>query len=115
MRELLRLALTEWSGGPWEDREALKAGFVAHNDKVRKLVPAERFLEFSPSQGWGPLCQFLRKDIPNEPFPYINQGNHSKNIFFTAIVVRLVNSYWIHALGLSGVMLALVWKLVWKW
>lgn len=109
MRELLRLALIDWSGGRWEDREALKAGFVAHNNNIRRLVPSEILLEFSPKQGWAPLCEFLGKEIPNEPFPYVNKGDHSTNIFFAAIVVRLVTSYWMHAIGLSGAVVALVW------
>ncbi|KAI1263580.1 hypothetical protein F5Y18DRAFT_428854 [Xylariaceae sp. FL1019] len=30
-------------------------------------------LEFRPQQGWGPLCGFLGKDMPDEPFPRLNE------------------------------------------
>jgi hypothetical protein len=24
--------------------------------------------------GWAPLCEFLGKPVPNEPFPHLNEG-----------------------------------------
>ncbi|KAJ7732175.1 P-loop containing nucleoside triphosphate hydrolase protein [Mycena metata] len=54
-----------WRG----DAELCKARFTAHYDYVRSLVPAERLLDFNVKEGWGPLCSFLGKEIPDEPFP----------------------------------------------
>lgn len=34
--------------------------------------------DWSKSDGWGPLCKFLEKEIPSKPFPHANQGNYSK-------------------------------------
>ena len=31
-------------------------------------------------QGWGPLCHFLGKEIPQVPFPCENQANSAHNI-----------------------------------
>ena len=31
-----------------------------------------RLLVFEASQGWGPLCTFLGKPIPDEPYPQRN-------------------------------------------
>lgn len=45
--------------------------FRRQNDLVRKLM-ADRpgdFLEYNINQGWGPLCQFLGKEVPQEEFP----------------------------------------------
>ncbi|KAJ7732142.1 putative NAD dependent epimerase/dehydratase [Mycena metata] len=54
----------------WQGDEGLcKARFAAHYDYVRSLVPAERLLEFDVKEGWGPLCSFLGKETPDEPFP----------------------------------------------
>ncbi|KAJ7722514.1 P-loop containing nucleoside triphosphate hydrolase protein, partial [Mycena metata] len=54
----------------WKDDEELcKARFMAHYDYVRSLVPPGRLLEFDVKQGWAPLCRFLGKKIPDEPFP----------------------------------------------
>lgn len=32
-------------------------------------LPRERLLEWSAPDGWEPLCEFLSKEVPNEPFP----------------------------------------------
>lgn len=39
---------------------------------IRGLVPKERLLEWSVEDGWAPLCNFLGKPIPEEPFPHAN-------------------------------------------
>ena len=56
-----------------------KGCFVRHNDLVRTLAKAEvgegkkgRFLEFEAKQGWGPLCEFLGKEVPEEAYPRTN-------------------------------------------
>ena len=41
---------------------------------IRGLVPKERLLEWSAEDGWEPLCKFLGKEVPNEPFPRINDA-----------------------------------------
>ncbi|KAF7923861.1 uncharacterized protein EAE98_007679 [Botrytis deweyae] len=56
-RQLLIIALTDWSDGEPEDCKALRAGFIAHNEKIRRLAGG-RLLEFSPKDGWEPLCNF---------------------------------------------------------
>lgn len=39
---------------------------------IRGLVPKERLLEWSVEDGWEPLCSFLGKPVPGEPFPHVN-------------------------------------------
>lgn len=39
---------------------------------VRGLVLKERLLEWSVEDGWAPLCKFLGKPVPDEPFPHVN-------------------------------------------
>lgn len=39
---------------------------------VRGLVPKERLLEWTVEDGWEPLCAFLEKPVPDEPFPHVN-------------------------------------------
>lgn len=52
--------------------------YDVHNDHVRKNVPSKQMLEFDVSQGWGPLCEFLGKPIPDEPFPHVNDSQTMK-------------------------------------
>jgi hypothetical protein len=56
----------------WRDRETAIAAYEAHNAKVRASVPSDRFVEWRPGDGWGPLCAALGMAVPAEPFPHLN-------------------------------------------
>ncbi|KAI9372876.1 P-loop containing nucleoside triphosphate hydrolase protein [Aspergillus egyptiacus] len=43
-----------------------------HCNMVRGMVPRDNLLEWSVEDGWEPLCKFLDKPIPNQPFPRTN-------------------------------------------
>ena len=40
-----------------------------HCAMVKGLVPRERLLEWGPEDGWGSLCEFLGKKMPDTEFP----------------------------------------------
>jgi hypothetical protein len=64
-----------WEGtfdGKVEDREHAKAVYKAHNAQVQRLCDPSRLLVFEASQGWEPLCAFLSKPAPDEPYPRSN-------------------------------------------
>jgi hypothetical protein len=68
---------TVWSGtfgGRFADREAMLELFQEHNAAVRTEIAPDRLLDFTVSQGWGPLCAFLGVPIPDAPFPRLNDG-----------------------------------------
>jgi Sulfotransferase domain len=44
----------------------------AHNEAVKRAVPAERLLVWEVADGWEPLCDFLGVDVPAEPLPHAN-------------------------------------------
>ncbi len=48
--------------------------YESHLAEVRRVVPPSRLLEFSPRDGWAPLCAFLGVPLPpeGEPFPHVN-------------------------------------------
>jgi hypothetical protein len=46
--------------------------YFAYYDRIREVVPPERRLEYRLGQGWEPLCEFLGKEIPDVPFPNVN-------------------------------------------
>lgn len=60
-----------------------KKKYREHNERVKVVVRKENLLIFNVKQGWGPLCEFLKCQIPKqEPFPRINvaQSNALKNL-----------------------------------
>ena len=58
-----------------------KEEYRKHYALVRSLAPKERLLEFKLSDGWGPLCEFLGKEVPREPFPHVNDSASNKQGF----------------------------------
>lgn len=55
-----------------ESPQQLIDAMIAHNEEVKRTVPAERLLVWEPADGWGPLCEFLEVDVPAEPLPHAN-------------------------------------------
>jgi hypothetical protein len=54
------------------DRERSIAAYRRNNAQVRATLPADRLLVFTPSDGWGPLCDFLGVPVPATDFPRSN-------------------------------------------
>lgn len=50
-------------------RETLIAEHKRFLEQVRGLVLKGRLLEWKVQDGWGPLCEFLKVEVPEEPFP----------------------------------------------
>lgn len=58
-----------------DDPTAMMDAFERHNESVRKTIPAERLLEWTPTDGWDPICSRLGLAVPSEPFPVTNTLN----------------------------------------
>ena len=89
---LLRSSLSVWTGGNWQDTSRLPTGFEAHYDQVHAAARARgrKVLEFKVQDGWDPLCQFLGKEVPSEPFPHVNEGDFIARFHVIIFWVRLV-------------------------
>ena len=58
-----------------------KDRFDWHYNQVLDNIPENRLLIYEFDMGWDPLCEFMGKDIPEEPIPQIN-----KNTMFDPII-----------------------------
>jgi hypothetical protein len=56
------------------DPSILAVAMERHNQEVRDAVPADRLLEWSPRDGWEPLCKFLEVPVPPAPVPHVNDS-----------------------------------------
>jgi hypothetical protein len=66
-----------WQGtfdGTFEDKHHAIEVFERHNAEVRRRVPKDRLLLYDVKAGWGPLCEFLGVEEPEEPFPRTNDA-----------------------------------------
>ena len=78
---------------PQFDEDALVAGMERHNAEVRSHVPARQLLEWSPVDGWGPLCEFLKRPVPAVPLPRVNDSA-AFNAGLVASAMEKLNDWW---------------------
>jgi Sulfotransferase domain len=64
-----RLVWERVFNGSFENRAEAIEVYRRWDDEVRRRVPADRLLVFDVDEGWEPLCGFLGRDVPAEPFP----------------------------------------------
>ena len=86
--EYVQLVMHLILGDSWQPFDAAKGGdgkvtaeaehvarerYEKHYADVRALVPKEKLLEWHPSEGWKPLCEFLGVQAPFvKDFPRVN-------------------------------------------
>jgi hypothetical protein len=46
--------------------------FKKYNQSVIDKCPKDKLLVFDPKDGYEPLCKFLEVELPNEPYPWVN-------------------------------------------
>lgn len=64
-----------------ELRAKARDRYRRHYADIRAAVPPERLLDFKLEEGWGPMCTFLGKEVPDMPFPKKNtKDTHIKRI-----------------------------------
>lgn len=74
---------TVWNGvfnGRFLDEKYAKQVYLDHIEAVKAHYPAERLLLHSASDGWLPLCEFLNRDLPQEPYPQVNEAQEIKRV-----------------------------------
>jgi hypothetical protein len=80
--------------------------FNRHNGEVRRRVPEGRLLVYEVKQGWGPLCEFLGVEVPDKPFPHLNDAADMRRLilmvraFSVAVPTALALAVGIAALAL---------------
>lgn len=92
-----------WSGGDLYKPEGYEKAMVAHTERVRRAIPKDQLLEFHPSQGWKPLCDFLGKNVPDGEFPNLNEAAALKTLMDSILFGRSVLVLGIWTLKLSAV------------
>jgi hypothetical protein len=52
----------------------LAEAITRYEEQVQRNIPADRLLVWSVGDGWEPLCRFLEVDVPDTPFPRLNDS-----------------------------------------
>ena len=80
--------------------------------RIRRIVPEERKLEFQLEEGWEPLCKFLRKEIPDEPFPRIHEREtwvERVYLLRRLAIRRVIRRLMPYTLAFVGVICGIAW------
>ena len=92
-----------WQGtfdGKFEDKRHAIEVFNRHNEEVRRRVPREHLLVYEVREGWGPLCEFLGVEEPDQPFPRLNDAAEMRR---RILAVRFLSVAVPAALALLGI------------
>ena len=92
-----------WQGtfdGKFEDKRHAIEVFNRHNEEVRRRVPREHLLVYEVREGWGPLCEFLDVEEPDQPFPRLNDAAEMRR---RILAVRFLSVAVPAALALLGI------------
>ncbi|MEM6703367.1 MAG: sulfotransferase family protein [Acidobacteriota bacterium] len=93
-------------GGTMPDRERSIARYQEHIEEVSAAVPPERLLSFRATDGWEPLCEFLGLEVPEQPFPRVNERREMRRrMLGMAVLGRLI------VLAAIAALAALLWSL----
>ena len=79
-----------WEGtfdGRFEDKQYAIEVFNRHNEEVRERVPKDRLLVYEVKEGWGPLCDFLGVEVPETPFPHLNDSDSFRKMFVRRLAI----------------------------
>mmetsp|Transcript_17933 Transcript_17933/g.24905 ORF Transcript_17933/g.24905 Transcript_17933/m.24905 type:complete len:289 (+) Transcript_17933:86-952(+) len=66
------------NGSLAKGKDAAIAEYNRRIEDTKRIVPPEQLLIFKATDGWEPLCKFLDKPIPDEPYPRTNDKNEMK-------------------------------------
>jgi hypothetical protein len=63
-----------------------------HNERVKRICQERKIdlLEWQPSDGWEPICKYLGKPVPDEPFPVTNDTTMMKILMWFATIRGLL-------------------------
>lgn len=61
---------------PSDSEESPADALLKFEEQVKLRVPSKRLLVWKYGDGWEPLCKFLEKAVPEDPFPTYDSGDY---------------------------------------
>ncbi|EKJ75782.1 hypothetical protein NXS19_008432 [Fusarium pseudograminearum] len=90
-----------------EARANARETWERHHRVIREMVPEGQLLEYRMGQGWGPVCEFLDKPVPEEEFPWVNEAAELKRVIKEKIKRNIAEAVgvvlpWVGAMAVVG-------------
>lgn len=98
--------------GRFEDKAHAISVFERHNEEVKAGVPAEKLLVYEVKEGWGTLCEFLGVEVPQKPFPHLNESQNFEEVMYPyrrRLLLRVGAASAALALPISIGLIGLLW------
>jgi hypothetical protein len=92
-----------WEGvfeGRFEDKQHAIDVYRKNVADVMANVPQDQLLVHAAKDGWQPLCEFLGKPIPAQPYPHSNEGNVMKRAIIGLRVLNVL--LWVVVLTIAA-------------
>ena len=86
----------------FSDRDSTKLVYYEHIESVKKIIPADKLLIYNVKEGWEPLCEFLDVDVPDIPFPKVNDTAEMLRNFS---IIKMLPYVFILSIGTISVIL----------
>lgn len=93
-------------------RPKAREAYDRHHRVIESMVPPEQLLFYEMGQGWGPLCEFLGKEVPRDAegnemeFPRLNEVDNLRALARERMVKNVQLAAWAllpYFVGLIGV------------
>lgn len=100
-----------------EYRENAKPTYKKHYAELRSLLKdqPDRLLEYKLGSGWEPLCEFVGKPVPGEPFPHVNESaTHEEmgEVIMVMMARQAMGFFWLRIFPVVALLGAMYWQLV---
>jgi hypothetical protein len=72
----INMQVLSWTNTQFDSMDIFRPGmYELYNESVRQLAKEKgrEILEFKAEDGWGPLCEYLGKEVPSDEFPRVNE------------------------------------------
>lgn len=70
----INLRRDNWVHVYGEKEPVSSKSYYGHQEYLERVVPKDKLLFYHVKEGWEPLCRALGKEVPDVPFPRINDG-----------------------------------------
>ena len=70
---------TRQAGPKFKEKQNAIAFYRRWNEQVIQEILSEKLLIYQVSEGWEPLCTFLKVPMPNKPFPHANSRSEFRD------------------------------------
>ena len=78
MADMLAAVLSNRFTANRTNKDEAIAAYERGNANVRATAPRSRLVEWTPGDGWAPLCKALGVPVPADPFPHANTTDEFK-------------------------------------